>query len=60
MYRTFAKVMGFEEWQGEQLTDDLAVSMMIRRLCAILGTEKLTEIRSAIVSKTIAELRLNG
>ncbi len=60
MYRTFAEVMGFEEWQGEQLTDDLAVSMMIRRLRAILGTEELTEMRSAIVSKAIAELRSNG
>ena len=60
MYRTFAEVMGFGEWQGEQLTDNLAVSMMIRRLRAILGTEELTEIRGAIVSKTVAELGTNG
>ncbi len=59
MYRTFAEVMGFEEWQGEQLTDNLAVSIMIRRLRAILGTEELTEMRSAIVSNAIRELRSN-
>lgn len=60
MYRTFAEVMGFEEWQGERLTDHLAVSMMIRRLRSILGTEELTEMRTAIVSKAILELRNNG
>jgi hypothetical protein len=60
MYRTFAEVMGFEKWQGEQLTDDLAISMMIRRLRKILGTEELTEMRSVIVTKAIAELRING
>jgi len=60
MYQTFAEVMGFEKWQGEQLTDELAISMMIRRLRKILGTEELTEMRSAIVSKAIAELRING
>ena len=59
MYKTFAEVMGFEEWRGEKLTDDLAISMMIRRLRNILGTEELTEIRSAIVSKAITELRIN-
>ena len=60
MYQTFAQVMGFEEWQGQPLTDELAVSMLIRRLRAILGTEELTEMRSAIVAKAIAELRTNG
>ena len=60
MYQTFAEVMGFEKWQGEQLTDELAISMMIRRLRKILGTEELTEMRSTIVSKAIVELRING
>lgn len=60
MYRTFAEVMGFEEWQGERLTDHLAVSTMIRRLRSILGTEELTEMRTTIVSKAITELRNNG
>ncbi len=57
MYQTFAEVMGFEEWQGEKLTDNLAVSMLIRRLRKILGTEELTEMRSTIVSKAISELQ---
>ena len=56
MYQTFAKVMGFEEWQGEKLTDELAISMLIRRLRKILGTEELTGLRSSIVSKAILEL----
>lgn len=60
MYQKFAQVMGFEEWQGEELTDELAVSMMIRRLRTILGTEELTKMRIAIVSKAIAELQTNG
>ena len=60
MYQTFAEVMGLEtNFQGEKLTDELAISKMIRRLRMILGTEELMEMRSTIVSKAIAELRAN-
>ena len=52
--------MGLEtNFQGEKLTDELAISKMIRRLRMILGTEELMEMRSTIVSKAIAELRAN-
>jgi len=57
VYLTFAKVMGFPEWDGEQLTDDLAVSMLVGRLRSVLGTEELTALRSAVISKTIADLK---
>lgn len=65
MYRTFADVMGARfmgsnEWEGEGLTEALAISMVIRRLRAILGTEELTEMRSAIVSRAMSELRKDG
>lgn len=65
MYKTFADVMGAErmgsnEWDGKKLTEELAVSIVIRRLRAILGTEEFTEMRAAIVSKAISGLRNTG
>lgn len=62
MYKTFvnvigSKFMGASKWDGEELSEDLAVSMVIQRLRAILGTEELTEMRGAIVSKALSELR---
>ncbi len=62
MYKTFANVigskfMGASKWDGEELSEDLAISMVIQRLRAILGTEELTEMRGAIVSKALSELR---
>jgi hypothetical protein len=65
MYKTFADVMGKErmgaaEWKGEKLSEELAMSMVIRRLRAILGTEELTQMRSAFVSKALAGLPRDG
>lgn len=65
MYKTFADVMGAEhmgsnEWDGKKLTEELAVSIVIRRLRAVLGTEEFTEMRAAIVSKAISGLRNTG
>ena len=42
MYKTFADVLGAErmgadKWQGDKLTDEVAMSMMVRRLRAISG-----------------------
>ncbi|MDI1302670.1 MAG: hypothetical protein PSX71_12250 [bacterium] len=55
MYKTFASVMGSKwmgtEWNGEKLTEELAITMVIRRLRSILGTEELTAIRTALLSK---------
>lgn len=55
MYKTFADVMGSKlmgsEWHGEKLTEELAISMVIRRLRGILGIEELTAIRTALVDQ---------
>lgn len=63
MYKSFVNLLGAEhmgeEWQGERLSEELAISMVIRRLRGILGTEELTEMRIALVSKTLVSLR-NG
>ena len=65
MYRRFAEVMGKErmgadEWDGEKISEERAASMTIRRLRSILGSEELTEMRTSIISKSIAKLRRNG
>lgn len=64
MYKTFADVMGKErmgaKWKGEKLSEELAVSMVIRRLRAILGTEELTQMRSAFVTKALAGMPIDG
>lgn len=59
MYQRFAEVMGLETWAGKDVTDEVAVTALIRRLRSILGTEELTEMRAVIVAKTIADLRGN-
>ena len=60
MYQRFAQVMGLEVWAGKNVTDEIAVTTLIRRLRSILGTEELTEMRAILVSKTIADLRDKG
>jgi hypothetical protein len=61
MYKTFAnvlgaKLMGTSEWNGEKLSEEVAVSMVIRTLRAILGTEELTSMRVAFVKNALKEL----
>ena len=58
MYTALAKVTGMKEWEGEKLTDELAVSSQIRLLRSILGTEELNEIRHFLVAKAVNELRV--
>lgn len=58
MYKTFADVlgqerMGSDEWEGEKLSEDRAVSMLIQRLRTILGTEELTTLRRRIIAKAV-------
>lgn len=57
MFNRFAQVMGFKEWHGQKLTDDLAISALIRHLRNILGTEALTSLRSSILAKATSELQ---
>jgi hypothetical protein len=57
MYTILAKITNQKEWEGQELTDELAVSTLIRRLRAILGTEELNEMRHTLVAKAVKELR---
>jgi hypothetical protein len=57
MYTILAKLTGTKEWDGKELTDELAVASQIRRLRSILGTEELNEMRRVIVEKAASELR---
>lgn len=52
-YNLFAKVMGFKEWDGEKLTDELTVEALIHRLRSVLGTDELTRLRAAILKRAI-------
>ena len=54
MFLTFAKVMAFKEWNGQELSEELAVSAVTRRLRTILGVEELTKLRSSIIVQAIA------
>lgn len=60
MYNRFAEVMGLKEWNGQSLTDELAIAALVRKLRNILGTEELTSLRSSILSKATSELRRKG
>lgn len=52
MYNRLAQVMGMKEWQGQNMSDELAVTNLTRKLREILGTEELTEMRCAILKQT--------
>ncbi len=57
MYNTFAKIMAFPEWQGEKLTDELAIKTLVKKLRRVLGTEELTKMRGALVAKAVGGLQ---
>ena len=57
MYKLLAQLTDQKEWEGEELTDELAVSWQIRRLRAMLGTEELSKMRQIIIDKAAKELR---
>jgi hypothetical protein len=43
MYKLFAEVMGWKEWNGEKLSDERASALVVSGLRGVLGTEELTE-----------------
>jgi hypothetical protein len=53
MYKTFANVLGKENmgatWNNEPLSEEFAVSFVIRRLRSVLGIEELTALRSKLI-----------
>ncbi|MDA3800190.1 MAG: hypothetical protein PF692_14065 [Kiritimatiellae bacterium] len=60
LFNMFAKVMGFDEWEGEKLNDELAIAAIIRKLRGILGTEELTSLRTFIIRRAIQEIKKKG
>lgn len=57
MYKIFAEVMGWKEWNGEELSDERANTLVVSGLRSVLGTEELTEMRGALVRKAISQMR---
>lgn len=56
MYSTFARVIGLEKWEGEQLTDELTVTAVINRLRRVLGTEELSRLRAELVTRALQNI----
>lgn len=55
MYRDFARIMGWRDWRGEELTDEAAVSSLVRELRRLLGTEELSTMRAELVGKAVRD-----
>lgn len=67
MYAKFAqvmgpKVMGSTEWQGETISEEVAVHTIIAKLRQVLGVEQLTQLRAHLISQAAErlELRFSG
>jgi hypothetical protein len=59
LYKSFAnllgrEIMGAENWEGDQLDESKAISMVVRRLRITLGIEELTQMRTALIHKAVA------
>lgn len=52
-YGTFAAVMGWEKWQGEAVTRDLAAERVFDGLRNVLGISELTALRAALVKQAV-------
>lgn len=57
IYKRFAEVMGWDEWEGENLTKERTTTLLLAKLRAILGTEELTVLRMALIEAAVAESR---
>ena len=53
IYRKFAEVIGFPEWQGEKITAELTTAAVIQQLRAVLGIPELVSLRKVIIGKII-------
>lgn len=58
MYSKFAevmgsKVMGSAEWEGKQITQEVALFTMIGKFRKVLGVEELTNLRARLVSQAL-------
>lgn len=39
MYKSFAEMMGWKEWNGENLSEEHAITFLASKLCSVLGIE---------------------
>lgn len=56
MYKILAKLTSLKEWEGEVLTDELAISTQIQQLRSILGTDELSKLRQSLLTREVKEL----
>jgi hypothetical protein len=54
-YNAFAAAMGWPVYQGEKVTEGVAVEQAIRELSKILGVWELTGLRAKLISRAIGE-----
>jgi hypothetical protein len=57
MYATFAKVVGLSRWEGEEITDDLALATIVNKLRRVLGIDELTHLRSELIQRAMENLQ---
>jgi hypothetical protein len=57
MYKVFADILGRENmgetWQGQPLSEEVAISNVMHGLRSILGTEELTQIRATLIRRAL-------
>lgn len=56
MYSKLAQVLGFKEWNGQKVSDELAQSTFVSALRRMLGTEQFDSLRRAVISHAVNEL----
>lgn len=56
VFKEFAKAMGLKEWDGEKVSDEFTVAAIIAGLREVLGTEKISNLRRAVLDRAVAHL----
>ncbi|MGI9101727.1 MAG: hypothetical protein ACR2IF_04700 [Terriglobales bacterium] len=53
MFARFAEVLGFEKWEGADVSQEQATSTIIKNLQNVLGTAELTTLRTEFVKRAL-------
>ncbi|MFM0554801.1 hypothetical protein P0D69_28095 [Paraburkholderia sediminicola] len=53
MYRSFSRLLGQEEWAGEKLTPELAISSLMGGLRRTLGTDEFDRLRQVTLRRAL-------
>jgi hypothetical protein len=56
MYGKFAEVVGLARWEGKEITGEIAVTTVIRKLRRVLGIDELTQLRTELVKRALNNL----